>query len=209
MSYTNQTQHYGLPQYVGTDVPAWLTDVNGAFATIDQGMNAAKTQADSAATSAGQAANDIVSINSTLGTQAGQISAAAGAAAAAQTTANSADGKADANAQSISGLDTRVTALEQGGTPTGGFDTDLVTMQADGSIMNYAPPVGKIPVAVIPKSGFGAALGLTFMLFRDASNGFKIARMSTTGTTSGEQLVITSPISAAIDLIVLLINEPV
>lgn len=114
MSYTNQTQHYGLPQYVGTDVPAWLTDVNGAFATIDQGMNAAKTQADSAATAAGQAANDIVSINSTLGVQAGQISAAASAAAAAQTTANSADSKADTNTQSINGLDTRVTALESG-----------------------------------------------------------------------------------------------
>lgn len=133
MSYTNQTQHYGLPQYVGTDVPAWLTDVNGAFATIDQGMNAAKTQADNAATAAGQAANDIVAINSTLGTQAGQISAAANAAAAAQTTANTADGKADTNAQSISGLDTRVTALEQG---SGGADLEIVEIPFSGGITN-------------------------------------------------------------------------
>lgn len=108
MSYTNQTQHYGLPQYVGTDVPAYLTDYNGAMATIDQGMNAAKTQADAAATAAGQAANDITALNSTVQTQATQISAAAQAASAAQTTANSADGKADS-------LDVRVTALEQSG----------------------------------------------------------------------------------------------
>ena len=106
MSYTNQTQHYGLPQYVGTDVPAYLTDYNGAMATIDQGMNAAKTQADAAATAAGQAANDVTALNSTVNTQATQISAAAQAASNAQTTANSADGKADA-------LDVRVTALEQ------------------------------------------------------------------------------------------------
>ena len=108
MSYTNQTQHYGLPQYVGTDVPAYLTDYNQAMATIDHGMNVAKTQADAAATTAGQAANDISALNSTVKTQATQISAAAQAASAAQTTANTADGKAD-------DLDTRVTALEQGG----------------------------------------------------------------------------------------------
>lgn len=124
MSYTNQTQHYGLPQYVGTDVPAWLTDVNGAFAAIDTGMNAAKVQADRAATAAGQAANDITSLQSTVGTQATQISAAAQAAATAQSTANTADGKADANTQAISGLDTRVEALEQGG----GVDTHETTL---------------------------------------------------------------------------------
>ena len=109
MSFSNQTQHYGLPQYIGTDVPAYLTDYNGAMATIDQGMNAAKTQADAAATAAGQAANDINALNSTVQTQATQISAAAQAASNAQTTANAADGKADA-------LDVRVAALEQSGT---------------------------------------------------------------------------------------------
>lgn len=108
MSFTNQTQHYGLPQYIGTDVPAYLTDYNGAMATIDQGMNAAKTQADAAATAAGQAANDISALNSTVQTQATQISAAAQAASNAQSTANTADGKAGE-------LDTRVTALETGG----------------------------------------------------------------------------------------------
>lgn len=164
MSYTNQTQHYGLPQYVGTDVPAWLTDVNGAFATIDQGMNAAKTQADSAATAAGQAANDIVSINSTLGTQAGQISAAAGAAAAAQTTANSADGKADANAQSISGLNTRVTALEEGG---GGGDRAVIHKFV--SISTSPEDIPAIPdysiSSVTMFDGYGSG-GVTPMLFK-------------------------------------------
>lgn len=150
MSYTNQTQHYGLPQYVGTDVPAWLTDVNGAFATIDQGMNAAKTQADSAATAAGQAANDIVSINSTLGTQAGQISAAANAAAAAQTTANTADNKADTNAQSISGLDTRVTALESGSSSayvTKRTTLTNIAISAQGGSLYYS---SALPDSILP-----------------------------------------------------------
>ena len=129
MSYTNQTQHYGLPQYVATDIPAYLTDYNQAMATIDQGMNSAKTQAETAATAAGQAANDIAALQSTVNTQAAQISAAAQAASAAQTAANGADGKADTNAQAITGLDDRVTALEEGG--GGGSDliaTEIVTI---------------------------------------------------------------------------------
>ena len=31
MSFSNQTQHYGLPQYIGSDVPSYLGDFNGAM----------------------------------------------------------------------------------------------------------------------------------------------------------------------------------
>lgn len=47
MSHTNTTTNYNLPQFVGTDKPAWLTDVNGAMSAIDSQM---KTNADSATT---------------------------------------------------------------------------------------------------------------------------------------------------------------
>lgn len=115
MSHTNSTQFYNLPQFIGTDVPGWLTDVNQGYAAIDAGMRAAQVKADNADQTAGQAANDVQAVSQTVTTQAAQISAAAGAASAAQTTANGADAKADANANAITGLDTRVTALEQGG----------------------------------------------------------------------------------------------
>lgn len=35
MSHTNATQHYQLPQFIGTDTPGWLTDVNQGFSAID------------------------------------------------------------------------------------------------------------------------------------------------------------------------------
>ena len=35
MSYTNSTSHYQLPQYIGTDIPSILTDVNNAYQKID------------------------------------------------------------------------------------------------------------------------------------------------------------------------------
>ena len=38
MSHSNSTANYGLPQFVTTDKPAWLTDVNVAYNAIDTGM---------------------------------------------------------------------------------------------------------------------------------------------------------------------------
>lgn len=44
MAFTNRTTNYGLPQWVANDKPTWLSDVNGAFETIDTNL---KTVADS------------------------------------------------------------------------------------------------------------------------------------------------------------------
>ena len=55
MSHTNTTTNYNLPQFITTDKPAWLTDVNNAFLSIDSGMHNAQTKADSAQNDATQA----------------------------------------------------------------------------------------------------------------------------------------------------------
>ena len=60
MSHTNSTINYSLPQFVTTDKPAWLTDVNNAYLAIDTAMknNAdAASTADTKATNAGTAAS--------------------------------------------------------------------------------------------------------------------------------------------------------
>lgn len=51
MSATNRTQNYNLPQFVATDIPTWLTDVNGAMSTID---TAIKGVADSVVVARGE-----------------------------------------------------------------------------------------------------------------------------------------------------------
>lgn len=53
MSATNSTTNYNLPQFISTDKPTWLSDVNGALSTIDGQM---KLNAD-AASNAGAVAN--------------------------------------------------------------------------------------------------------------------------------------------------------
>ena len=58
MSHTNSTTNYSLPQFVTSDKPAWLTDINNAFTAIDTGMNNAQTKANTADSNATQALSD-------------------------------------------------------------------------------------------------------------------------------------------------------
>lgn len=45
MGHTNSTPNFSLPQFLANDKPAWLTDINGAFSTIDTNMQSIKTTA--------------------------------------------------------------------------------------------------------------------------------------------------------------------
>lgn len=73
MSSTNHTTNYNLPQFVGSDKPAWLGDVNPAFLAIDTQMKSnadGVTQAISdASTADGKAViaqNGVNALNSAL-----------------------------------------------------------------------------------------------------------------------------------------------
>lgn len=55
MSSTNHTTNYNLPQWVGTDKPAWLGDMNPAFTAIDTQMKANNTLAQQGVTDASTA----------------------------------------------------------------------------------------------------------------------------------------------------------
>lgn len=58
MGHTNSTVHYNLPQFLTSDKPAWLTDVNNAMSDIDTAVYAAQTKADTAFSDAGSAQAD-------------------------------------------------------------------------------------------------------------------------------------------------------
>lgn len=87
MAHTNQTEHYNLPQFVGSDIPSWLVDVNQAYTAIDSAIYAAKNTADVASNTAGSA-NTVAQD-------------AESAAEVATTTANSAKAIADGNTLQI------------------------------------------------------------------------------------------------------------
>lgn len=58
MSHTNSTTHYSLPQFVTSDKPAWLTDINNAYTAIDTGIYNAQTDATTAKNTADNAQAD-------------------------------------------------------------------------------------------------------------------------------------------------------
>lgn len=75
MSATNNTTYLDLPQFIGTDVPSWLGDFNGAMEKIDTGYNNVDIKAGQAASTANSASSkadintqSITSINAELKT---------------------------------------------------------------------------------------------------------------------------------------------
>lgn len=107
MSHTNSTTNYNLPQFVGTDKPTWLTDVNGAMSAIDTQMKAnadSATTANGVATSVSTAVGTLANLTTTNKTDAvsainevnGNLSTVSGVASGASTTATNAKNTADA-----------------------------------------------------------------------------------------------------------------
>lgn len=102
MGHTNSTPNLHLPQFVGSDKPTWLSDVNGAMLAIDTAYGTIEAQASSAATAAAgavtvanaaqTAADGAASAAATAGTNASQALSTANNAA---TTANNAYNKAE------------------------------------------------------------------------------------------------------------------
>lgn len=67
MSHTNQTPNYHLPQFIGTDKPAWLVDFNQAMSDIDTQMKSNETAAGTAEADAQSALSGVTALNSQVG----------------------------------------------------------------------------------------------------------------------------------------------
>lgn len=140
MAFTNETTHYGLPQWIGSDKPTYLVDQNNAYQTIDSEIyNAnvtageAVTTANGASATAGAAsatAADALSAAQTASTTADSALAAAQDAGtiaqAAQTAAGAAQTAAEAAQQAAAGNSITNLAPAYDSTITYAID-DLVT----------------------------------------------------------------------------------
>lgn len=126
MGYTNSTTNYHLPQFIGTDKPSWLGDVNAAMNAIDTQMKvnaddidsletrmtATETVANSASTAATNAGTAATNAQSTADSAATAASNAGTAASNAQSTANAAQTAAStADGKAVSAQSTATSAL--------------------------------------------------------------------------------------------------
>lgn len=136
MGHTNSTANLSLPQFIGTDKPTWLGDVNGAFSAIDSyaGTNdAAVAAAVSDASSAVSQAAAAVNTANTANTTAGNASTAANNAIGVANTANAIAGAVDAKVGLLADLNTTdrssiVNAINE----VFGTISDEISVTADG-----------------------------------------------------------------------------
>lgn len=103
MGHTNETSNYHLPQFVGTDKPTWLGDVNGAMLTIDGAIAGVASDATGAVSVANGAATLATSASEAASAATTTAEAASTAATNAASVANTAADTAN-NAQSTAVL---------------------------------------------------------------------------------------------------------
>lgn len=121
MAHTNQTPHFDLPQFLGTDKASWLGDINPAMLAIDTALFQVKTDASDAASSS---------------------AAAQQSAQAAETAAELAQSQSEENTTQLAALKTTVDSqqvqlgtLSSGQTSQGAeittIKTDVTQLQTD------------------------------------------------------------------------------
>lgn len=125
MAFTNQTTHYGLPQWIGSDKPTYLVDQNNAYQTIDSEIYNANVTAGEAVTTA----------NGASATAGAASATAADALSAAQTASSTAD-------SALTAAQDAGTVAQAAQTAAGAAQTAAEAAQAaaaGNSITNLAP----------------------------------------------------------------------
>lgn len=69
MASTNKTPNYNLPQFIASDKPTWLGDVNGAMLAIDTAMHDNAEDATNAVAQAGNAVSQVTQLQQTVTSQ--------------------------------------------------------------------------------------------------------------------------------------------
>lgn len=127
MPSTNKTNPYELSQFIGSDIPSWLSDYNSDMLKINNAIQAAKTSADDAMSSAGSASSDITALSNTvteltenLNTtnqnvtkNTSDISSINSSVSNINQNVDSLNGKVNANTESISNINSQVAANTQ------------------------------------------------------------------------------------------------
>ena len=168
MSSTNKTTNYDLSQFDSTDKPAWLTDYNQDMSKIDTGI---KTAADTATGADGKADANSTKIGNldylattTKSDLVAAINEIDGTADTATGVANQAITKANANEQTISGLETEINKFNI---------VDFRTPAVTGSGMNVT--LNEIKTAVNSDGSVGKIYGTIFATITSTAANFTIA----------------------------------
>lgn len=121
MSSTNHTANYNLPQFVGTDKPTWLGDVNQAMSIIDGQM---KTNANNITSASGE----VSELETRVETAEGTVSSLSTAVTTVQTQANATDGAVNSLSTTVDALVSKLSL----GTATSANGADIISALGSG-----------------------------------------------------------------------------
>ena len=168
MGHTNTTPNYNLPQFLGSDKPAWLTDVNNAMSAIDTAIAAAKAAADNAGGAAAALATTVGGHTTQLETLSGTV-ANQGASIVSQgnaiNTISSLIGNGEPTTQDktiIGAINELAAEIPAGGDVSVRYNDGYIQYSPDGgttwiNLINVSTPVQLLPVMTSDTSLVGNA----------------------------------------------------
>ena len=112
MGATNHTANYDLPQWIGTDKPTFLGDLNDAFLKIDTGMKTNQSEISGAVSDAGNALAKATSAEQGVNTLTPLVNTASENASQALTTANNAASTANTANTNANATNTRLNTFD-------------------------------------------------------------------------------------------------
>ena len=139
MSFTNQTAHYGLPQYEQNDIPSILTDLNGAMEDIDEAIYASANASAQASSDVQTLTTTVTSVQNTVATIQSSQTADEVNIAQLQSDVSTLQSTVNTNSGNISTLSTKV------GTAT----LDTTASDLSGAVNELKADIDAIPTATI------------------------------------------------------------
>lgn len=112
MGATNHTANYDLPQWIGTDKPTFLGDLNDAFLKIDTGMKTNQSEISGAVSDAGNALAKATSAEQAVNTLTPLVNTASENASQALTTANNAASTANTANTNANAANTKLNTFD-------------------------------------------------------------------------------------------------
>lgn len=184
MGHTNETTNLHLPQFIGSDKPTWLGDINGAFQSIDSAYATIEASASGAISTANNAASVAQSAATEAASATTTAQSAATDAATAISTANNAAETAN-NAQS-----TAVLAKNEADEALAAVNRGNVSVTADG-VKTYGALLNEINTNMVAsKISNNAVISINNILLRLDYNGnektFHTSRIHTSNVTFNE-----------------------
>lgn len=178
MGSTNKTAHYNLPQFIGTDKPGWLTDVNDAMQKTDEGIYQAAVAAQGAQTSADAATSAVQTVNADLTDTKTTLTATTATAQSALTNTQQQAGQIAQNSTNVSTINARLGSTDISGIG-GGTVTGAIKAISEQSGAQIDDTVTATSEHAVKSSGInsyvqGITSGLTFGQDSSGNYGYKI-----------------------------------